>query len=64
MAADGRLDHDLRETAINGTGELAAAFKGMIGALSALRTKTDAQSRIMSGLSRLHRLIGGGAGTG
>jgi signal transduction histidine kinase/CheY-like chemotaxis protein len=59
MAADGRLDHDLRETAITGTGQLAAAFKGMMGALSALRTKTDAQSRIMSGLSRLHRLIGG-----
>jgi signal transduction histidine kinase/CheY-like chemotaxis protein len=59
MAADGRLDHDLRETLIDGTGELAAAFSGMIGALSTLRTETDAQSRIMSGLSRLHRLIGG-----
>jgi signal transduction histidine kinase/DNA-binding response OmpR family regulator len=46
-------------TADHEIGELAVAFGSMIEHLKATNAEKDAQSRFMSGLTRLHRLIAG-----
>ncbi|MBC2711025.1 MAG: response regulator [Desulfosarcina sp.] len=59
MVAEGRFDHDIHVTANNEIGELAAAFGGMVRHFKAIKAENDIQGRFMSGLTNLHRLIGG-----
>jgi signal transduction histidine kinase/CheY-like chemotaxis protein/HAMP domain-containing protein len=59
MVAEGDLDDGIRVTANNEIGELAAAFNGMIHHFKAIKAENDTQARFISGLARLHRLIGG-----
>ncbi|MCB2148239.1 MAG: response regulator [Deltaproteobacteria bacterium] len=59
MVSEDRLDQGVHVTANHEIGELAAAFGSMIEHLKATNAEKDAQSRFMSGLTRLHRLIGG-----
>lgn len=47
-----------RLTVNNEIGELTAAFGSMIRHLKAAKAKNDTRSRLMSGLTRLHQLIG------
>ena len=59
MVSEDRLDQGVQVTANHEIGELAAAFGSMIEHLKATNAEKDAQSRFMSGLTRLHRLIAG-----
>lgn len=58
MVADGRLDVDIDVTAGREMREMAAAFGAMVAHLKSVKAETDSQSKLMSGLTRLHRLIG------
>ena len=55
----GRFNHNIHVTANHEIGELAAAFDGMVHHLKSVKAENDTQSRFMSGLASLHRLIGG-----
>ena len=59
MVSEDRLDQGVHVTANHEIGELAVAFGSMIEHLRATNAENDSQSRFMSGLTRLHRLIAG-----
>ncbi len=59
MVAEGRLDHAIHVTAHHEIGELSAAFGSMVRHLNEVTVESDTQSRFMSGLASLHRLIAG-----